>query len=125
MRFLIRFIRIYAPFICSIVAFINGVLFLNKEAIGDVAFIFSSLTGNSLLVDVYMYVTSLKMCIWYKLNLICLILVQICGLLYNYFNFEESLYVWIFTILSIIGIICLLIFKALYKVTEFGCSRRH
>lgn len=46
----------------------------------------ATLTGNSVLVDLYMFTTSMRMCVWYKLNLLCLLLIQICGLLYNYYD---------------------------------------
>nr|DAH96026.1 MAG TPA: hypothetical protein [Caudoviricetes sp.] len=37
----------------------------------------AAISGNSIIVVLYMFVTSMRMCIWYKLNLLCLLLTQI------------------------------------------------
>ena len=125
MRLLIRFVRIYTPFICSLAALVNGALFLQGKACGDVVFIFSTITGNSLAVNAYMFVTSLRMCRWYKANIVCLCLVHLVSIAYNYSSISTSLYLWIVTLLSALGIICFLIFKKCYEVTTaFGCNRK-
>lgn len=125
MMSLIRFLRIYTPFICTLMALLNGVLFIGEYPMGDFAFVASATTGNSILVDVYILTTSLKMCIWYKLNLLCLLLIQICGLLYHHYSMDVSLYVWVVTLLAATGIMFFLIFRVFYKVTSlFGCTRR-
>ena len=126
MRFLIRLIRIYTPFICTLMALVNGVLFIRGAEELPTIYLFATLTGNSVLVDSYMFVTSLRMCIWYKMNLICLVLIQICGLLYNYFDIDTSLYLWIVVLLAAMGVIFFLVFRIFYKVTSvLGCSRRY
>ena len=126
MRLLIRFLRIYTPFICTLMALLNGVYFISDYPMDNFAFLASALTGNSILLDIYMFITSLRMCIWYKLNLLCLLLVQMCGILYSYFDIDTSLYLWVVVLLSALGIICFLVFRVLYNVTTaFGCSYRH
>ena len=126
MILLIRLIRLYTPFICSIMALVNGVLFLDGQKSLPVVYLCAALTGNSVLLDLFMLAASFKMCIWYKLNVICLILIQILGLMYSYFNIVESLYAYAVIVLASMAILAFLIFKILYKVTStFGCIRRH
>lgn len=125
MRFIIRLIRIYTPFICTVMAFLNGVLFIKGVTELPAIYLMATLTGNSVLVDLYIFTTSMRMCIWYKLNLLCLVLIQISGLLYNYFDIDTSLYLWIVVLLSAMGIIFFLVFRIFYQVTRlFGCNRR-
>lgn len=119
-----HFIRIYTPFICTIAAHVNGVCFIFENIQQDTIFLFSTITGNSLIINLYMLANSLRMCVWYKLNILCLCLIHITSILYNYLNISDSVYLAAVTLLSSLGIICFLVFKALYKVTEFGCSRR-
>lgn len=126
MRLLVRFVRVYTPFICTVMALVNGVLFLKGATELSAIYLMATLTGNSVLVNLYMLATSLRMCIWYKANLFCLLLIQVCGLLYSYFHIDTSLYLWIVTLLAALGVMCFLIFRALYRVTSlFGCTRRH
>lgn len=126
MRFLIRFIRIYTPFICTVMALVNGVLFMRGVTELPAVYLMATLTGNSVLVDLYMFATSMRMCIWYKLNLLCLLLIQICGLLYNYYDIDTSLYLWAVVLLAAMGVLFFLIFRVLYNVTRlFGCNRRY
>lgn len=126
MRLLIRFIRIYTPFICTVMALLNGVLFMRGITEIPAIYLMATLTGNSVLVDLYMFATSMRMCIWYKLNLLCLLLVQICGLMYNYLGIDTSLYLWVVVLLSATGILFFLIFRIFYNVTRvFGCNRKH
>lgn len=125
MRLLIRFIRIYTPFICTVIALLNGVLFMKGVTELPAIYLMATLTGNSVLVDLYMFVTSMRMCIWYKLNLLCLLLIQLCGLTYNYYDIDTSLYLWVVILLSAMGILFFLIFRIFYNVTRlFGCSHR-
>lgn len=125
MRLLIRLIRIYTPFICTLMALVNGVLFMRGITELPAIYLMTTLTGNSVLVDLYMFATSMRMCIWYKLNLLCLLLIQISGLMYNYYNLDTSLYLWVTVLFAAIGIVFFLIFRIFYNVTRlFGCSRR-
>lgn len=125
MRFLIRILRIYTPFICTVMALVNGVLFLRGETALPVIDLLSTVSGNSIIVVLYMFVSSMRMCIWYKLNLLFLLLIQISGLMYNYYNLDTSLYLWVTVLFAAIGIVFFLIFRIFYNVTRlFGCSRR-
>lgn len=126
MRHLIRFIRIYTPFICTIMALLNGVLFMRGATEISLINLLAAISGNSIIVVLYMFVTSMRMCIWYKLNLLCLLLTQICGLMYNYYDIDTSLYLWVVVLLSAMGVMFFLIFRIFYNVTRlFGCNRRH
>lgn len=125
MRGLIRFIRIYTPFICTVMALLNGVLFMKGVTELPAIYLMATLTGNSVLVDLYMFATSMRMCVWYKLNLLCLLLIQLCGLMYNYYDIDTSLYLWAVVLPSAMGILFFLIFRIFYNVTRlFGCNRR-
>lgn len=126
MRFLIRFIRIYTPFICTVMALVNGVLFMGGETEIPMIDLLSTVSGNSIVVIFYMFATSMRMCVWYKLNLLCLLLIQISGLLYNYYDIDTSLYLWIVVLSAAMGIVFFLIFRIFYNVTRvFGCNRRY
>lgn len=126
MRILIRLIRIYTPFICTLMVLLNGVLFICDSQEVTLIRMLSAITGHSVVVVLYMFATSLRMCIWYKLNLLCLLLVQICGLAYNCYDIDTLLYLWIVILLSALGIMFFLIFRIFYNVTRlFGCNRRH
>lgn len=126
MRLLIRFLRIYTPFICTVMVLINGVLFSRGDIPEDFTFLGAATTGHSILVVAYFFVTSLRMCIWYKLNLLCLLLVQLCGVAYNYMDIEFSLYVNAVILLAALGILFFLIFRVFYKVTSlFLCTHRY
>lgn len=118
MRIIARLIRIYTPFTCTLMALLNGVYFMNGEAQGDFVYITSALTGNSIAVVVYMFATSLRMCVWYKLNLLCLLLIQILGLTYDYMGIEFSEYLLLVVLLAALGIICFLIFRVTWHITS-------
>lgn len=125
MKVFLRAIRIYAPFICTIMALVNGVFFLNGNAKGDFVYLAAASTGHSIVVVLYFFAASRKMCIWYKLNLTCLLLVQICGLLYKYKDMPFTVYLYIVILISALGIFCFLVFRVFYKVTNsFLCNRR-
>lgn len=115
---IIRFIRIYTPFILSISTLINTLAFISKIDIIElsVIYIFANITGSSIFVDIYLLRTSRHMCFWYKANIGCLISVHILGLFYNTFYIEDTLYAYSVLVLSIIGIISFLVFKKKYKV---------
>ena len=126
MRNLIRFICIYTPFICTVMALLNGVLFMKGATGIPLIDLLATVSGNSIIVVLYMFVTSMRMCIWYKLNLFCLLLTQICGLMYNYYDIDTSLYLWVVVLLSAIGVMFFLIFRIFYNVTRlFVCNRRY
>lgn len=126
MRILIRLVRIYTPFICTLMALLNGVLFIGGVTELPSVYLLATLTGNSILVDIYMLVTSLRMCIWYKLNLVCLLAIQVSGLLYNYYMLDTSIYLWAVVLFAATGIVFFLVFRVFYNVTRlFECNRRY
>lgn len=107
-------------------AFVNGVLFIEGETELPLIEILSTISGHSVLIVLYMFAVSRKMCIWYKMNLGCLLVVQICGFFYNYMDMDTFLYLWVVTILSGMGIVFFLLFRLTHKVIGlFGCSHRH
>lgn len=86
-------------------ALLNGVLFIGGVTELPSVYLLATLTGNSILVDIYMLVTSLRMCVWYKLNLVCLLAIQISGLLYNYYTLDTSVYLWVVVLFAAMGIV--------------------
>lgn len=113
---MIRFIRIYTPFIITLFTLANASLLLIGGNVSKIDYLFAIISGNSILLTIYMYSVSLRMCIWYKLNLLCLLLTQISSLLYNYLEINNSLYLWTIILFCSFGIICFLIFKKCYEV---------
>ena len=123
---MLRLIRIYTPFFCTLMALLNGVLFIKGETEIPAIHMLASVSGSSIVMVLYMFATSLRMCIWYKLNLLCLLILQLCGLMYNYYGIDASIYLWSVVLISGLGIIFFLMFKIFYRVTSvFGCSRKH
>ena len=121
-----RLIRVYTPFVLTIMALINGVKLLNETLTEHFMFTSSATTGFSILVVTYFFAASDRMCIWYKLNLLCLLGVQLCGIAYNYLDMDVALYANSIILLSALGILMFLVFKIFYQVTSmFGCNRRH
>lgn len=113
---MIRFIRIYTPFIITLFTLVNSLIFLFEISVNNVDYMFSVIMGNSILLTAYMYCVSLRMCIWYKLNLLCLLLTQTLSLVYNYLEIDNALYLWTIILFCSFGIVCFLIFKKCYKV---------
>lgn len=102
-----RMIRILTPFICSVLSLVEGVsYFMGKEE----SYILSSIGGYSIAVVLYFFVNSRRMCIWYKLNLCCLLLIQIMGIVYYFIPFDMMAYLYIFTLISSIGVGTFLIY---------------
>lgn len=112
---MLHFIRVYTPLILSVLALLNAVLFMNEEENCDAVYLIANMASSSLLIDFYIFSVSLRMCIWYKLNILCLILIHISGLLYNGAWIDESIYPYIIAVLSAIGIILFLIFRIWYR----------
>lgn len=115
---LIKVIRIYTPFICTVTVLLNGVLFLGGITELSTVYLMATVSGNSILLDLYILATSRGMCIWYKLTVVLLLMVQICGLLYNHFDFKYSLYIWIVILLSLAGVLSFLIFRIIHRVMK-------
>lgn len=125
MRLLIRLIRIYTPFICTLAALLNGVYFIIGDYDGMFTYVSSAITGNSVLVIAYMFATSHRMCVWYKLNLLCLMLIQVLGLTYDCLGMDFTLYLWAVVLLASLGMVFFLAFRIFYRVTgAFLCIGR-
>lgn len=116
-----RLIRIYTPFICSIVAIINGVMYLKGIEIPNFDYIMSETTGHSFLLVLYMFSTSKGVCIWYKLNLLCLLLIHVDGTIYFFSNMEFDSYCFSVIVFSIIGLLCFLLYRITVGITKFLC----
>lgn len=115
-----KLIRIYTPFICTIIALIHGVLFLNKyKGILDV--ILSEISGHSILLILYIIATSHRMCKWYKITNYLLLSIHIMniGFVFNFITYDILLYVII--ILSIFALISFLIFQVTVGITKVLC----
>lgn len=126
MRLLIRLTRIYTPFICILAAFINGLLFIQGPTELPAIYMLSALTGNSILIDLYILINSKRMCIWYKLTVVCLLLIQVFGFTYDCLGIGYSLYTLFMVLISALGIMFFLIFKIFYRVTNlFLCIDRY
>ena len=98
-------------------ALVNGMYFLEGRVESDFIYLSSALTGNSVIVVAYMFCTSLRMCVWYKMNLLCLLLVQVLGITYDCLGMDFSTYLLAVVLLSAIGIMCFLMFRIFYRVT--------
>lgn len=116
-----RLIRIYTPFICSIVAIINGVIYLKGIDLPNFDYIMSETTGHSFLLVLYMLSTSKGMCIWYKLNLLCLLLIHVDGTIYYFSDMEFNSYCYGIIIISIIGLLFFLLYRITVGITKFLC----
>lgn len=112
---MIHFIRVYTPLILSVLALLNAVLFMSEKENCDAVYLIANMASSSLLIDLYILSVSRRMCIWYKLNIFCLTLIHISGLMYNGAWIDEFIYPYIVAVLSAIGIISFLIFRIWYK----------
>ena len=112
---MLHFIRVYTPLILSILALLNAFMFMSKEDNYTLVYLIANTASSSLLIDFYILSVSRRMCIWYKLNILCLILIHISGLLYNGLSIDESIYLYVVAVFSALGIIFFLIFRILYK----------
>lgn len=103
--------RIYTPFICAIVSLIHGVFFLTENLTEDFAFNASVTSGYSFIVVGYFWSTSNRMCIWWKLNLVSLLLTGISALL-NYYKFLSiDMHFYLFTFFSSAALLFFLLYR--------------
>lgn len=116
-----KLVKIYTPFICTLVALIYGVLLLLEIKFPNADYILSAITGNSILVVEYMWANSKRMCIWYKLNLLCLLLVHIDGLVYFLSDMNFKPYCYIVVLCSTIGIIFFVVYRITIGITKVLC----
>lgn len=113
----VRFVRIYTPFIISAATLINTilVLFIKSDELLEICYSMANIFGNSFIVDLYFLVCSRKMCVWYKLNILCLLGTHVIGIAYNVLLIDESTYLLAVIILSMSGIIAFLIYRRYYR----------
>ena len=114
-----RLIRIYTPFICSIVAIIHGVLFLRGYD-GMIYSIFSDITGHSILLISFVLATSKRMCRWYRYTCWLLLLVHFVNLLY-YFGADYFKVVYAGLVINFISLITFLIYRLKVGITKILC----
>lgn len=116
-----KLLRIYTPFICTLVALIYGVLLLMDIEFANADYILSAVTGNSIIVVAYMWATSKRMCIWYKLNLLCLLLIHIDGLIYFLSDMNFTPYCYSVILIATAGLIFFIIYRVIAGITKVIC----
>lgn len=112
----LKLFRVYFPFILTLISFVNVICiwFITQEP--SFSLVLSGLFGGSIFLDLYIYVCSLKMCFYYKMNIVCLFLTHLTNILYDYFLFDDTIYLTAIIVLLMIGTICFIIFKRRYIV---------
>lgn len=116
-----KLLRIYTPFICTLVALIYGVLLLLDIEFANADYILSAVTGNSIIVVAYMWATSKRMCIWYKLNLLCLLLIHIDGLIYFLSDMKFAPYCYSVILIATVGLVFFIIYRVVVGITKIIC----
>lgn len=92
MDILRRLVRLYAPFVCTITAYIHGYKFLNGSLTDSFVYNCSINAGFSVIMVLYVMATAKRMCIWYKMNLGCLLGICACSFIYKYTPISEVVY---------------------------------
>jgi hypothetical protein len=115
-----RLIKIYTPFICAVTALIHGVLSLCKYK-GIIYGILSEVTGHSILIIFYILATSKKMCVWYKITNLLLLLLHFFNFAYyaNWITYDDILYGGV--IINIIAILSFIAFRVSIGITKILC----
>lgn len=121
MHILLRLIRIYTPFICVLTSLIYGVMCLKGVTFENFDYIMSTMTGNSILMVLFMFSCSKTMCIWYKLNLLSLLLIHVTSLLYFYTELPFTLYCYFVILLAAFGLISFIIYRVTVGITKILC----
>lgn len=124
-----KFIRIYTPFIVTLANLIYGVYYLKETLTEDIAFCINVPFGCSFSFVIYAWAASKRMCIWYKLNLLCNLLMLVDTVAYYVIDdVDKTTYSYIFVLLATAGLVFFLIFWFTYvlfrNVTHnHRCSR--
>lgn len=121
MHILLRLIRIYTPFICVLTSLIYGVMYLKGVTFENFDYIMSTMTGNSILMVLFMFSCSKTMCIWYKLNLLSLLLIHVTSILYFYTELPFTLYCYFVILLAAFGLISFIIYRVTVGITKILC----
>lgn len=119
MDILRRLVQLYAPFVCTITAYINGYKFLNGSLTDSFVYNCSINAGFSVIMVLYVMATAKRMCIWYKMNLGCLLGICACSFIYKYTPISEVVYFYAVTLLSGIGIIFFLLTLITYRLFPY------
>lgn len=112
----LKLMKVYIPFVFTFSMLISVVIFAFTNVEPSFAFIIPGIFGGSILADIYMYICSRRMCIYYKMNIICLFISHIVNILYDYFCIDCTLYLSILIILTVISVACFIIFERKYVV---------
>lgn len=112
-----RFVKLYTPFICSLISAIHGVLLLLKVNT-SFYWIASSLTGHSILLVLFMIIHSKRMCKWYKMTLYSMLSIHVLNLLTRLKIIERCDNIKISIVISVFAIITWLIFRVTYKTAK-------
>lgn len=121
MHILLRLIRIYTPFICVLTSLIYGVMYLKGVTFENFDYIMSTMTGNSILMVLFMFSCSKTMCIWYKLNLLSLLLIHVTSILYFYTELPFTIYCYFVILLAAFGLISFIIYRVTVGITKILC----
>lgn len=121
MHILLRLIRIYTPFICVLTSLIYGVMYLKGVTFENFDYIMSTMTGNSILMVLFMFSCSKTMCIWYKMNLLSLLLIHVTSLLYFYTELPFTLYCYFVILFAAFGLISFIIYRVTVGITKILC----
>ena len=105
-----RLVRLYAPFICTITAYIHGYKFLNGSLTDSFVYNCSINAGFSVIMILYVMATAKRM------NLGCLLGICACSFIYKYVPISEVVYFYAVTLLSGIGIIFFLLTLITYRL---------
>ena len=109
MKILCQIIRLYVPFMCTVLGLVHGILFFTHQLTDERIYLLSALF--SMLVSLYIVATSRKMCRWYKLNTLFLSIIQLLGIVYFISDLTEVSYFCLTTLFSATGVSCFLVYR--------------
>lgn len=112
-----KFIKLYTPFICAIISTIHGVLLVNKVQT-SFYFIAQELTGNSILLLLYVLVHSKRMCKWYKLSIYSLLAIHVLNFAYHIKLIDVPVLLKLGICVNITSILFWLMFRITYKTAK-------
>lgn len=119
---LYRLTKLYTPFVCALMATVHGVLFLCGV---DTSYyrVSGELSGQSILLLLFVQIHSKRMCKWYKSAIYFLYLVHVINLMYyttDLINYTMALYGGL--ILNIASMMCWLVFITIRTISKTVCS---
>lgn len=115
-----RLVRIYTPFICAIMAIIHGVLYFYVYKSSFYS-IMNQCTGHSFLLIGYILSTCDKMCKWYKITCLMLMIVHVPNILYIYGLFTLDNVMYSSIIIGIISLLTYILYRVSVGITKFLC----